>query len=140
MKPCFLDTYIHTRKLVYAPDDLRELTDDLTAIWSGWQIRVKSGFVTDGASIPRIAWRVIDHPWAKFLPAAVIHDALYQSEHFERETADRCFRDLMECLGVGSLKRTAMYSAVRMFGGAVWAGHEPEGVATAKAFLEVTYA
>ena len=45
---------------------------------NGRAVVIRRGFHTDGASIPRLAWRVIGHPFAKdILPHALAHDALY---------------------------------------------------------------
>lgn len=135
--PCFADEYVHTKKLIYSPDDLRELTDDLTAHWSGYKIRVKAGYRTDGASIPRLAWRLVGHPWAQYLPAAIVHDILYETEVWEREMADECFHDLMQCLGVGYLRRKAMWGAVRCCGGPTWRKHTEASKADARRFLVI---
>jgi hypothetical protein len=133
------DTWVHTKKLVRSPDDLRVLTDDIVAEWGGYVIRVKRGYSTDGASIPRLAWRVIGHPWAQYLPAAIVHDILYETEVWKRDMADECFLDLMRWLEVPVLKRSAMYRAVRMFGGATWRRHTSESIANAKQYLEIGY-
>ena len=137
----FHDEWIHTKKpIVYHDKDRRVLTDDLTAHWSVWEIRVQSGYCTDGASIPRIAWRVVGHPFEEYEAAAIVHDVLYDSEHFSRETADRCFNDLMRACGVGKIRRAIIFKAVRMFGGPTWNKHTPESIADAKQYLSVSYA
>lgn len=134
----FVDEYVHTKKPVRAPDDMRELTVDLTALWRDLQIRVKAGYRTDGASIPRWAWRVIGHPWAQYLPAAIVHDILYETEFLPRELADQCFRDLMVWLEVPAWRRGAMYRAVRLVGGFTWRKHTARSREYALTFLEVS--
>lgn len=134
---CFADKFVHTKKLIMSPDDLRILTDNLTAEWEGWTIRVKAGYRTDGASIPRMAWRVVGHPWAQYLPAAIVHDILYGTEVWDRKEADRCFLGLMQCIGVGWLKSHVIYSAVRMFGGLTWSRHTDASRNYARKYLEV---
>jgi len=90
-------------------------------------VLVKAMFLTDFASIPRIAWPVIGHPAGEHGKAAVIHDWLYQypTDGVEPETrtrrrCDQIFLEGMKVLGVGWLKRTVMYSAVRLGGGGPW--------------------
>ena len=137
----FHDDWIHTKKpIIYKGKDRRILTDDLTAHWSVWEIRVKAGYSTDGASIPRAAWRVIGHPFQRYEAAAIIHDALYDSEHWQREQIDDCFRDLLRACGVGKMRRAVIYRAVRLFGGMTWKKHTQESIANAKQFVAVSYA
>jgi hypothetical protein len=131
------DTWVHTKKLVRSPDDVRVLTDDLAAEWSGYTIRVRAGYSTDGASIPRLAWRLIGHPWGQYLPAAIVHDILYETEIWDREMADQCFRDLMQWLEVPAWRRALMYRAVRTFGGPTWAKHTEASRTIAREFLEI---
>lgn len=138
MSVAIRDTWVHTKKLVRSPDDLRVLTDDLVAEWDGYVIRVKRGYSTDGASIPRLAWRLIGHPWAQYLPAAIVHDVLYEAEVWDRKMADDCFRDLMAWLEVPAIKRATMYRAVRLFGGPTWDKHTMDSIAIAREFLEIT--
>lgn len=76
---------------------------------------VPRGFVTDLASLPRVARVFIDRNGAS-RKAAVLHDYLYQTGKTSRLTADRVFRDALTCCGVGWLTRNAMYLAVRSAG------------------------
>lgn len=133
----FSDKYIHSKKFVRykSGKDKIILTDALTAYWEGKRITVLPGYVTDGASIPRIAWRAVGNPWEEYQAAAVIHDILYESEVFTRADADQCFIDLMEWLEIGWLRRSTMYRAVRMGGGFTWRKHTDESKAYAKQFL-----
>ena len=103
-------------KEIYNPSDVRTLEQDLVAIWNGKVYVVKEGFITDGASVPRAMWRVIGHPWAHYMPAAIIHDAFYAFHTVSQKEADKALRDLMRSIGVSALKANAMYAAVRTFG------------------------
>lgn len=90
-------------------------------------IRVPPEFITDFASVPRL-------PLAYLLAGdrapgpAVVHDWLYQRPDFDdRAMADAVFAEAMGChqpdlgfIAEGLPIRTAMYSAVRWFGGWVW--------------------
>lgn len=135
----FAQDYITTSKQISDPEDHRILHEDLCAVWKGYKLTIKAGYMTDGASIPRIAWRLVGHPWGPYLPAAVVHDILYQSEIWSRAQADECFLDLMVTLPVGWLRRNAIYRAVRIAGGATWANHTDESIEAAKKYLEVGY-
>ena len=87
-------------------------------------IFVPAGFRTDFASIPHWAWPVMGHPAGKHGKAAVVHDFLYQSPgDYSRRRCDQVFLEGMKVLGVGWLKRTIMYSAVRLGGRGPWKGY-----------------
>lgn len=89
---------------------------------------VPRGFVTDFASIPRFLWRVLP-PTGKYGKAAVIHDFLYRTEAgATRAQADAVFLEAMSDLGVGFLKRYAMYLAVRLFGSRAYLKRIHEGI------------
>lgn len=123
MKVQFLD--LPQIKPYYSDEDgeLWELTDAFHAMVDGVPITVPAGFVTDGASIPRILWRVCGHPMStKRLPAAVLHDWLYYSiTDFTRAEADQAYRDGLINLGFPRWKATLEYYALRLFGGAHYA-------------------
>lgn len=81
-------------------------------------ITVPAGFITDGASIPRIFWPFLD-PFGKYFKAAVIHDFLYSpwNIRFNRAESDRLFKEAMFNSGLDWPTRETIYRAVRMFGG-----------------------
>jgi hypothetical protein len=82
-------------------------------------VRVPRGMVTDFASVPRPVWWFAA-PWGTHGHAAVIHDAGYYLQDRSRRDNDRIFLEAMEVLGVGKLKRTLLYLAVRWFGSRAW--------------------
>lgn len=103
-------------------------------------VLVRSGFLTDGASIPKIFWSIIGSPFTgEYTEAAVVHDALYASESLTRIECDKMFYELMKKHGVSYWKRTLMYIAVRIGGGSVWAKHTTQGVADAKTYIIIDY-
>ena len=94
---------------------------------------VPKGFITDGASVPYLAqvatgWRPWDEPqrWG-----AIVHDWLYCCNgrpvpgHIDigdlpdtpKPRADRAFRAVLRGAGAHWIRHTAMYWAVRLFGG-----------------------
>lgn len=78
------------------------------------------GYRSDGASVPRIFWRIMN-PFDEALEAAVHHDLDYALGRYERPTADRYFLRGMDELGVSWPKRTGAYTAVRLGG---WSGYK----------------
>lgn len=60
-------------------------------------IVVPKGFESDGCSMPRFFWRLFGHPFdMQYLREAILHDYLYKTQIFDRETADLLFREEME--------------------------------------------
>lgn len=104
-----------------------------TCIHKKMVVNIKKGFETDGASIPRLAWRIIGHPFSMpLLPCALIHDALYAGELLPRNECDWMFLELMKKAKIGWIKRNAVWSAVRLGGGFVWSRHTVNGVLEAR--------
>ncbi len=83
-------------------------------------IFVLGGWVTDGATVPRVFWWLFPPIAGKYLEAAILHDALYRSQILTRNEADIIFLKALKSLGVNSFKRWTMYLAVRMFGWIFW--------------------
>jgi hypothetical protein len=71
------------------------------------------------------------------LGPALGHDALYAAELVSQKEADRWFLEAMRRAGIGWLKRTAIYAAVRAGGWAVWRKHTRQSVARARWFAEL---
>lgn len=82
-------------------------------------LTVPVGFVTDFASIPRIFWSVLP-PDGKYTHPAIVHDYLYWTQTGSREDADEILKIMMEDFTVGAATVTAIYAAVRTFGGSAW--------------------
>ncbi len=79
---------------------------------------IPKGFQTDGASIPRFAWRVIGHPFeSEYIEVFVEHDYDYQTGRIPRDVADQKMLDGLKAKGCGFFKRYTIYWAVRLFGG-----------------------
>ena len=107
----------------------------LAADWRVWGdlpdgrrfwITVRRGFVFDGASIPRLLWRLCGHPLeVPRIAAALAHDWLYASHVCDRQTADMIFRELCRRVGIGCLRRGVEYRVLRLCGDIAWRGHGP---------------
>lgn len=105
----------------YIVNGLWKLTAPFKYVNDPYNITVKTGFLTDGASIPKFAYPIIGPPWGgKYSRAAVIHDFLYHSQILTRLQSDRIFYNAMEILGVSRWRRTIMFFAVRMGGWRSW--------------------
>lgn len=81
--------------------------------------RVPSRFITDLASIPRIARPAIDRNGKSRRPA-VLHDWLYCLHADTRAEADALFLEALQAEGVGLIIRRAMWLAVRAGGWVYW--------------------
>lgn len=96
-------------------------------------VSVHSGFLTDGASVPRAFWSLLP-PWGDYGQAAVLHDFLceygevniakyddnkqpvgYHKLYIDRQTTDKIFYEAMEVLEVPTAKRLVMYKAVELY-------------------------
>ena len=97
------------------------LTNPLVWQDGEYNITVKSGFVFDGASIPKALWSIIGSPMTGgYQRAGCLHDALYASQILDRKIADDIFLESMKSDGVSYFKRYSMYWAVRSFGYSAW--------------------
>ena len=85
---------------------------------------VHAGFLSDGASIPRLAQAIVGNPFDEYLEQAVAHDWLYSKKSdrlmFDREEADFILKELMWDCGLPLWKIAAFHAAVRLGGWASW--------------------
>lgn len=88
-------------------------------------ITVPAGFVTDLASIPRIAWTILP-PMSSYTSATVVHDWLYWTQDCTRKQADNLLLIGMAESEVNSIARGAIFAAVRARGGKAWANNKRE--------------
>lgn len=86
-------------------------------------VTIPAGYLTDGASVPRIFWSMIP-PWGAYGQAAVVHDLLceYLSivDHgkpklITRERCDAIFMEAMTVLGVPSSDRNIIIEGVGLY-------------------------
>ena len=80
---------------------------------------IPKGYCYDGASIPRIFWRLIGSPTDnQFLIPALIHDVLCEHHEYimnDREFSTAVFNALLEESEVGKVKRFIMKNTVDIF-------------------------
>jgi hypothetical protein len=113
---------------------------------SGEWVNVPDGYLTDGASVPRIFWSIIP-PWGAYGQAAVVHDILCEYLSITKDglpmriTRARCDEILLEAmiaLGVPAWKRQVIYRAVCLF--RVFSGVEEPTTTLLKRRLEAEWA
>ncbi len=87
------------------------------------RIVVPQGYLTDGASVPRVFWSFFP-PWGRYGHAAVLHDWLCEYlgywdgdnwTRISRKEADNILNDAMKELGVSKATRVTMYTAVKLY-------------------------
>jgi len=79
------------------------------------RFEIPMGFVTDGASVPRVMWWLFP-PSGRYMAAALLHDYLLQSGLVTRAQADHLFLEVMVRMDVATWRRVTMFAAVRVFG------------------------
>ena len=88
-----------------------DITEDIH-----YDITIAKDYCWDGASIPRIFWRLIGAKTdSKFLIPSLIHDVLCENHQYvknNRYLADRIFERLLYVSGVPALSRWLMFHSV----------------------------
>lgn len=86
-------------------------------------VYVPAGYLTDGASVPRLFWMFVP-PWGLYGQAAVVHDILCETyavhdrgveTRVSRAYVDAVFKEAMKVAGVPKLTYWAMYCGLRFF-------------------------
>lgn len=84
-----------------------------------YHFTIPKGYCYDGASVPRLFWRVIgSNTDNKFLIAALIHDVLCENHEYvnnDRRFSTLVFNSLLEVSEVAPLKRYLMKNCVDIF-------------------------
>ncbi len=84
-----------------------------------YEFTVPKGYCYDGASIPRLFWRVIGaNTDNKFLIPALIHDVLcehHEYVNYDRSFSTDVFNALLECSRVNKLSRFMMKNSVACY-------------------------
>ena len=108
--------------LRFLSDGKAMLLDDYIYDINGYQIKVFKGFITDGASIPKVL-QCIYNPYGKWIKGAIIHDYLYSKYNntgINRKLADKIFKYIMKETKVNNSTINKFYRAVRVFGEMSW--------------------
>jgi len=84
-----------------------------------YSFKAKENYTWDGATIPRICWRVIGAKTdPRFLIPSLVHDILCENHSFvgnDRYFADKVFERLLYVSGVSDFKRWMMFHSVDNF-------------------------
>ena len=84
-----------------------------------YSFKIPKGYCYDGASIPRLFWRVIgSNTDNKFLIPALIHDVLCENHKYvdnDRAFSTDVFNALLEASGIIGIKRFCMKNSVALF-------------------------
>lgn len=104
-------------------------------------ISIRSGFRTDGASIPVPLRRFIGNPFDTVrLIAAVCHDAIYATHLAPRIVADLIYYlALRQCSHMPRAYAFAEYLALRARGKDAWNEKTPESIAEARKLVSVRF-
>ena len=107
------DLWIVKKGFVFYLDETRTKT-----------VTVPKGYLTDGASVPRVFWSFIP-PWGSYGQAAVLHDYLCEYLSYmdgdkyvslTRREVDNILLQAMSDLQVPKLTRVTIWAAVRIYG------------------------
>ena len=116
-----------------------ELKSSLSFENEKYKVTIKSGLMTDGASIPKIFWSIIGCPLnGKYVGSALIHDGLYASHILSKEESDLLFLDMMKDNGVAKWRRKLMYYAVKYFGKSSYYGKTEKIITEAQNYVTLT--
>lgn len=89
---------------------------------------VPKGFITDGASVPRLVWAVLSDTDPDILYPSYGHDFLYAVKGdvkgarrpLTRDECDQTIRSLMAGIGAPRFKRDQVYFQLKLWGGKAW--------------------
>jgi hypothetical protein len=82
-------------------------------------VEAPEGFLSDGCSIPRLPL-IFLLAGGKANEAGYIHDALYTSRKYDRETCDRILREMVIAMGYDEQLADEFYLGVRIGGASHW--------------------
>ena len=80
------------------------------------EVTVPAGFISDGASVPRLVEGLVAR-FDRYLPAYIVHDFCYsKTTPVRRDVADAILNVNLKRLGMDKAKREAITIAVKQFG------------------------
>ena len=95
-----------------------------------WRKRIfviNAGFISDGASIPKLLWPLLGHPFDwRWRRESVLHDFFYrtQPQGVRRKDADKIFRKEIRARGLSWIRSWSMYAGLRAGGWVTWRKHK----------------
>lgn len=125
MSPHFEPQFVPVLKLQELPSPLWRLLGRLrfwSVVVNDW-VQAEEGFISDGCSIPMMAFTILaPFGLTRGLAdmAGYIHDSLYTSRKYDRETCDRILREMVLAMGYSEELAEQFYLGVRIGGGTHW--------------------
>lgn len=83
--------------------------------WSYSNLTIPEGFITDGASVPRLFWWIAS-PSGDLFEASVVHDYMYSNSINSKRDADKMFKIVANYYGANKLRIFLAYNMVKIFG------------------------
>jgi hypothetical protein len=92
-------------------------------------VQVPARYVTDGASIPRLLWPFVGHPFGNYHPAALVHDRIYETHTVlvggrerpaPRSLADSLLEEACRDLDIDWWPRVGICRGVQVGGWVAW--------------------
>lgn len=103
-------------------DAVWEVAKDFYVMYGDITHVIPRGFITDLASIPRIAWWIYppSNPYSR--EASIPHDYIYRLDYrnYTKEYADNLFRAILRYSGMPRWKAWLFYQSVSKFGRGGW--------------------
>ena len=96
------------------------IEDVFTYRSSKGEFSVLPGFITDGASVPRVFWSYASPFSGRHVAAVILHDALYAVHYRNRKVCDKILYEALIDLGIRKSKAWLMYRSVRAGGWVAW--------------------
>nr|DAV19986.1 MAG TPA: Protein of unknown function (DUF1353) [Caudoviricetes sp.] len=82
-------------------------------------IVIPRGYITDGASVPRIFWSIFPPNKAEYLSAAIVHDYLtdivIEKKSITFRSVDNTFKEMLIDLNVNKIEVKVLYWSVRLY-------------------------
>lgn len=97
----------------------KDVTFYINYLGSKYTVEIKKGYTWDGATIPRLFWRIIgSKDDNSFLNASLVHDRICEEKsliNYDRQLGSIIFREILLASGVTEIKAYIMYYAVDIF-------------------------
>ncbi|EAJ6150290.1 DUF1353 domain-containing protein [Campylobacter lari] len=97
--------------------DRFEVVKEFEVSLCGLNFIVPKGFISDGASVPRIFWSIYPPYKSEYFSAAIVHDYLCQKAYSKDDykLADKVLKEAMIELGCSKVKTFIFYHACNTF-------------------------
>ncbi|HDV7508706.1 TPA: DUF1353 domain-containing protein [Campylobacter jejuni] len=112
-------TKTELKRVVIKPydKDRFELVNDYEFELPCFKGKIEKGFITDGASIPRIFWSLFPPFKSEYFSACVIHDFLCERAISRKDykIADLALKEAMQVLGCSKFKIFVFYHSCNLY-------------------------